>query len=367
MLSVWLALVFLVGACVGGVLNVCIYRLPYEKSLLWPGWRCGSCYQPLRWLDSLPLLGYWLCRGRCRTCGARFSVRYFVVELLTGLCFAGLFYLDVVENVHDLPLLRERAAIEAGSVPWQAWLVFAHHALLVSFLLAASLIDIDHYEIPLSVTTTGTVVGLIGALLWPWPWPETAAALPPPRQALVWELGHGLRMQPPPSGLYPWPVWYPLPAWLQAGSWQLGLATGLAGVLVGTMLLRVVRFVFGLGRGIEGLGVGDADLMMMAGAFLGWQPVVVAFFVSVVPALLIGVTQWLFRGGQELAFGPSLSLGIVLTMLGWQWLSPPLALYFFDGVLLLILVPAGAFLILVVSFLMRLARGPGEVEEPLKK
>src|SRR6516165_6608254 len=118
MLSVWLVLVFVAGACAGGVINVCVYRLPYEKSLWWPGWRCGSCYQPVRWLDALPLAGYWLRLGRCRVCGARFPARYFVVELLTGLCFVGLFYLDVVANVHDLELLRRRqAAIAVGTYP----------------------------------------------------------------------------------------------------------------------------------------------------------------------------------------------------------------------------------------------------------
>ena len=69
-----------------------------------------------------------------------------------------------------------------------------------------------------------------------------------------------------------------LPRWLPAGSPQLGLATGLAGAVTGMVLLRGVRFLFGLGRGLEGMGVGDADLMMMAGAFVGWQPVVAAFF-----------------------------------------------------------------------------------------
>src|SRR5690242_12295710 len=142
MLSVWLALVFVAGACAGGFLNVAIYRLPYEKSLLWPGWRCAACCQPLRLTDALPLVGYWLCLGRCRTCGARFPLRYFVVELLTGLSLVGLFYLEVVVNVHGLDLLRDRhAAILAGEVPWQAWVLFVHHALLVCFLLVASFID----------------------------------------------------------------------------------------------------------------------------------------------------------------------------------------------------------------------------------
>ncbi len=368
MLSVWLVVVFLAGACAGGLLNLCIQRLPYEKSLLWPGWRCERCWRPIRWPDALPLVGYWLCRGRCRSCGAPFSARYFVVELLTGLCFVGLFYLDVVMNVGDLSLLRrDHTAIASGSVPWQAWMVFVHHALLVCFLMVASFIDMDHYEIPLPVTTTGTVVGLIGAVLWPWPWPDAAGALPAvnrPHGAMA----IGLHMDAPRPGLYAWPVWVweKPPVWLQPGTWQMGLATGLAGALVGTLLLRAVRFVFGLGRGKEGLGVGDADLMMMAGAFLGWQPVVIAFFVSVFPALLVGLTQMVFRGTQELAFGPSLSMGVVLTMLGWQWMAPQMATIFFDQTLLLILVPAGAVFLLVASFLIRLVRG-SEPDEPPKE
>ena len=52
--------VFIVGASVGSFFNVCIYRLPLEKSLLWPGSRCGHCFQPIRWYDNIPLLSYWL-------------------------------------------------------------------------------------------------------------------------------------------------------------------------------------------------------------------------------------------------------------------------------------------------------------------
>ncbi len=359
MLSVWLALVFLVGVCVGSFLNVCIYRLPYEKSLLWPGWRCASCWQPVRWLDALPLVGYWLRRGRCRSCQARFPLRHWIVEVLTGLCFVGLFYLDVVKNVHRLDSVAQ-APIAAGDIPWAAWAVFLRDALLVCFLLVASFIDLDHHEIPLPVTTAGTVVGLVCAILWPWRWPDGA----PPAAPIRAGLGLGLFAKPPPPGLYAWPPWYPLPAWLPPHSWQLGLATGLAGVLAGMLLLRAVRFVFGLGRGKEGLGVGDADLMMMAGAFLGWQPVVIAFFVSVFPAMLVGVTQLLFRGDQELAFGPSLSLGIVLTMLGWEWIGPHVWGPFSDLPMLVILVVAGAVFLLVASFVIRLVRGPDNSEPP---
>ena len=76
-----------------------------------------------------------------------------------------------------------------------------------------------------------------------------------------------------PEGVYPWPVWGPLPDWLWGHRWALGLLTGLAGAAAGMILLRAIKFMFERGLGKEALGLGDADLMMMAGAFLGWQPV----------------------------------------------------------------------------------------------
>ena len=88
-----------IGLCVGSFLNVVIYRVPRGKALTWPSSRCGACLAAIRLVDNIPLLSYWILRGRCRSCGARFSIRYFLVELFTGLAFAGIFYLDVVLNV----------------------------------------------------------------------------------------------------------------------------------------------------------------------------------------------------------------------------------------------------------------------------
>src|SRR5437899_2208950 len=93
---------FLVGIVVGSFLNVCIHRLPYEKSILWPlGSRCGTCHKPIEWYDNLPLWSYIRLRGQCRMCGARFSPRYFFVELITGLSFVALSYLEMGLNVHN--------------------------------------------------------------------------------------------------------------------------------------------------------------------------------------------------------------------------------------------------------------------------
>ncbi len=296
MFYLWLVLMFALGACVGSVLNYCFYRLPLEKSILWPGPRCGRCLQPIRWFDNIPLVSYCLLRGRCRTCGGSIPARHLAIELLTGLLFAGLFYAEIGRNILGLPFLGSRqAAIAAGDVPPAAWAVFFCHAILVSFLLLTSLCDLDDMAIPLPITITGTLVGLVCSMFWPWPFPNAVSHLPFAGGAIPPRL---------PAGLYPWPVWYPLPDWLPAGSWQLGLATGLAGAAAGMMVIRVVRFTFGVTRGIEAMGVGDADLMMMAGAFVGWQPILLSCFVAAFPGLLFGVAQLRARRQSDVALRP---------------------------------------------------------------
>jgi leader peptidase (prepilin peptidase)/N-methyltransferase len=362
---VWVGFAFALGAAVGSWLNVCIYRIPYEKSLLWPGSHCGHCFQRVRWYDNIPLISYWVLRGRCRTCKTPFSIRYFLIELFTGLVVAGLFYLDVGVNVFRIRLFEnQKWLIEHGWVPVQAWLFWLGHVVFVSFLIAASFIDLDHMEIPLPITVTGTLAGLVFATLMPWPWPNTYH--PPPAAAV--RAGLVLNLLPD-LGFQPWPLWRPdeLPTWMPPGSWQLGLATGLAGVLAGVVLVRAVRFLFSLGRGVEGLGLGDADLMMMAGAFLGWQATLLAFFVSVFPGLVIGLAQIVLRGGQAIPFGPSLALGIVLTLYGWRWIGPQVQVLFFDRFMMLLLGGTGAVLLLVVSLMLRLLFGappPEDDERP---
>jgi leader peptidase (prepilin peptidase)/N-methyltransferase len=358
MLYLWVVLVFAAGACVGSFVNYCFYRLPLEKSILWPGPRCGLCLQPIRWYDNIPLVSYLVLRGRCRTCGGPIPARHFAVELLTGLMLAGLFYGEVGRNLLDLKYLRlQQAAIAAGQVPAEAWAVFVCHAVLVSFLLLTSLCDLDDMAIPLPITITGTLIGLSCSTLFAWPFPSAGDPLPAPGG-----------MAPPrlPAGLYPWPVWYPLPEWLPLGSWQLGLATGLAGGVAGMLAMRVIRFMYGLTRGIEGLGIGDADLMMMAGAFVGWQPVLLSCFVAAFPGLLFGLAQLVSRGNRPLPFGPSLALGVVLTLALWPFLgdSEALRLVFFDPLFLGIIVGGGTIFLLVAGLFFRFILGapPAEME-----
>ena len=123
--------------------------------------------------------------------------------------------------------------------------------------------------------------------------------------------------------------------------------------------LHPFSILFGLGRGMEGLGIGDADLMMMAGSFVGWQVVVLALFVAVFPALLLAFLQIARGAGQALPFGPPLAFGVLATHLAWPWVGEPFLPLFFDPVLIAVLGGGGAGILLVASFLLRVARGGG--------
>lgn len=69
--------VFLLGACIGSFLNVCIVRLPKEVSVVKPSSHCVSCKKPIAWFDNIPFVSYIALGGKCRYCKARFSFRYF--------------------------------------------------------------------------------------------------------------------------------------------------------------------------------------------------------------------------------------------------------------------------------------------------
>lgn len=134
---------FVFGACLGSFANVVIYRLPQGKSVVLPGSHCYSCQAPIRWYDNIPLVSWLLLRGKCRQCGARFSFRYFFVELLMATLFTlAYFYFGLSWNLVE--------------------------ALLFLFgLVCCTFIDFDHMILPDEFTLSGIVIGLLGAWLNP--------------------------------------------------------------------------------------------------------------------------------------------------------------------------------------------------------
>jgi leader peptidase (prepilin peptidase)/N-methyltransferase len=125
------------GAMIGSFLNVCIYRLPREKSVVWPASACPHCGRSLAWFENIPIFGYIALGGRCRTCHGAIGIQYPIVEALTALMFGG-----------------------------AAW-YFGLGILLVSRLLFGCalivlfVIDLEHHILPNVITLSGIVAGFV--------------------------------------------------------------------------------------------------------------------------------------------------------------------------------------------------------------
>src|SRR5262249_17932558 len=171
--------------------------------------------------------------------------------LLTGLVFVLIYHLEIGRNIHHFQILfwydSTYEYLLMGIFRLRPWLVFAVHALLACFLIVAVMTNHEQHKVPLSVTSWGVLLGLLASLLFPWPWPDEAVQVVPSHSG---------------DGLYPWPIWKPLPAWLPPGSWRLGLATGLAGVLAGAILMGLIRLSFNAGTGTAAVGWGETSLLM---------------------------------------------------------------------------------------------------------
>lgn len=301
---VWMPIIFIFGAMVGSFLNVCIYRMPLEKSLWWPGSRCGNCYQPVRKMDNLPLLSYLFLKGKCRTCDATFSSRYFWIELFTACLFAGSFYYYLTLRNPAPGVDSPWASVPAVSLFWM-WL---YHITFLCFLIVATFTDFDHREIPLRLTIPGTIIGILGGSMVGWPWPLDPT--------------HPVVQQSYMGGLHYWPVWAPLTdialpflsGPVQPNAWYLGCITSVVGALAGTGLIRLIRSLFSWAYEREAMGLGDADLLMLIGAFLGWQALILVMGFAVVLGLLYVLITFLFKGGTDLPFGPPLAGGAVLVL-----------------------------------------------------
>lgn len=131
-----LAIAAVVGAAIGSFLNVCIYRLPRDLSLVSPPSACPSCKAPIRWFDNVPVLGWILLGGKCRACRAAISPRYPLVEATIGLLWLG------------------------SAWAWGINLEALTAAVLGTLLVGIALTDAEHYLIPDEFTLGGLVLGL---------------------------------------------------------------------------------------------------------------------------------------------------------------------------------------------------------------
>jgi leader peptidase (prepilin peptidase) / N-methyltransferase len=134
---------FVLGAAVGSFLNVCIYRLPIDLSINRPRRSfCPACKTPIRWHENIPLISWFLLRGRCANCGATISFRYFAVELITALLFLAI---------------------------WQdfSWQMAVAYWIFVSFLIVGTFIDFEHFIIPDRITIGAIIAGVVASVAVP--------------------------------------------------------------------------------------------------------------------------------------------------------------------------------------------------------
>lgn len=256
--GVWF-FIFVIGAMVGSFLNVCIYRMPLEQSIVRPGSHCPSCKKPIPWYLNIPLFSYAFLRGKCRFCGCRISIVYFLVELLTGLMFLFLFN-------------RYNAGFD-----------FIFYTVFMCGLLVATFVDIRHKIIPDEISIGGAAAGLLLSAV-----------------RVVMFRGPSLRWDPVIDSL-------------------LGILVGGGSIFLIGYLFDLVYFRMLKKPPIQGetesMGGGDVKLLAMIGAFLGWKSALITFFLAPFFGIAVGIINLLVKKDHTIPYGPFLSLAAIVALL----------------------------------------------------
>ena len=265
---------FSLGACVASFLNVCIWRLPREESVVHPGSHCPNCNAPIRWYQNIPIVSWCCLRGRCANCHKPISPRYVIVELLGGVLFL-LVYLQWA-----MPAILGRLPV-LGLVPIVDPALMPVEALAVTGLILGSFIDLDHFYLPDRVTIGGMVLGVPLSFLVPEMQGQEDRLL-----ALYWSLG------------------------------------GMAGAF---LFLWAVGAIFSKLFRKEALGFGDVKLIGAVGAFFGPWAALFTVILSSVVGSVAGVAL-MARGRAKLGgftavpYGPFLAIGALV----WMYWGPAL-------------------------------------------
>jgi len=260
-----------IGACIGSFLNVVIYRVPAGLSILHPPSRCPHCLRQLAPRDNIPIIGWFLIKGKCRYCHTPVSWRYPAIEAFTAFLFW---------------------CVAAYFGTSQPPLILGFYALFLSWLLALSMIDIDTQTLPNPLTQSGLFLGLIyrGSLGFTSSSDHTNFA------------NH--------------------------------LIQGVLGAVLGIWMLDIIRIGGRIWLQKEAMGGGDPKLLAMIGVWLGWQKIFLVMLLSSgigsffgLLGITVGKLGWSIPipFGVFLAIGAAVSLffgdGIISNYLGWYGLN----------------------------------------------
>lgn len=217
---------FLFGLLFGSFLNVCIYRMPREISVVSPRSACPACEAPIATYDNIPVLSWLVLGGKCRKCKAPISPRYAAVELLTGVLFA-VSFLYTSENAATL---AQHCKLPDVLNPF---LLAAKLCVLSFLLLGLIFTDAETKLLPDLLTKPGICLGLAFSLIVP-----------------LCDFSYDR---------------FPM-----IDSWRiLSFINSIAGAVLGSAFIWGIALLYEAVRGVEGMGRGDVKLMALIGAFLG--------------------------------------------------------------------------------------------------
>jgi leader peptidase (prepilin peptidase)/N-methyltransferase len=284
----------LLGLAFGSFLNVCLSRWPEGESVVKPRSHCRNCGRTLAWWENLPLVNWIALRGRCRTCKAKISWRYPLVELAVGVLWAIPAWKFMPEFLNS--------GVPATILGWDLVAVvgmFTFYWLLV----ALAVLDAESLWLPDWITLPGIALGFLFAIA-----KATFDALSPFHDTVNR---------------------------LEVIRYEIGRAalSSIEGILFAAALILLIRWTYWLVRRREGIGLGDAKLMAMLGAWLGLSGALLSFSIGIllgaafalvvltVPAARRESDTWLL---SKLPLGTFICIGGIISAL---WGQPIIAAY----------------------------------------
>ncbi|TDI90113.1 MAG: prepilin peptidase [Candidatus Dadabacteria bacterium] len=254
---------FILGSIIGSFLNVCIYRLPREESIVYPGSHCTSCKKSISFYHNIPILSYIFLGGRCSHCNSKISFGYPLVEILSGLLFV--------------------------ATLWKFGMILdtLFYLLFISGLIVITFVDLKHMIIPNVITYPGILVGILYKALTT-NWQNSLE--------LVSNFSFGFQN------------FFELLN-------EVPILDSLFGVILGGGILLLIAYTYEIIRKRQGMGMGDVKLLALIGAFLGWQGVFFVIFLSSILGSIVGLSIIITRKGDlkyALSFGPFLSIAAII-------------------------------------------------------
>jgi leader peptidase (prepilin peptidase) / N-methyltransferase len=257
----FVAAFFVFGLVFGSFLNVCIYRMPRDLSVVKPRSACPACGKPIAFYDNIPVLSWILLRGKCRHCKSPISPRYAVVELLTGVFFV----LAYLASAGILPGYVASTCDLAG----RSIVEPIKFCVFVFLLLGLIFTDAETHLLPDLLTKPGIVLGLALSLAAPVECGELCNDRVLPSLANLMSV--------------PGPVY--------------SLINAAAGAVMGSAFILGIALLYQAVRGVEGMGRGDVKLMGLIGAFLGMKLTLMVLVLGSLMGSLFGLLLilWVWR------------------------------------------------------------------------